>query len=348
MINKLMISGLKSIDEITINCSNLNLLLGINSTGKSTVLQSILLLAQNADELSGANGPMVSLGEYREIKNYNINKSKIEIQIEEEKEIFGVTISEDSCCNSFSSSMPKLKEKMDYVKGHVKYLSCNRIGSRDIYGKDMSSQNGVGINGEYAVDVLRKKGNRPVPMEICASLVSFTLNEQVNYWLKYIMNANVMVEDILGTDSVKAAYSLVKDKYSRPKNVGSGISFIISIIVMCLDSEKEDALLIENPEIHLHPLAQSRLCEFLYFIGNSERQLFIETHSDHIFNGIRAGIAQNTMNEEKVNINFFDMNEKNCTECHEVKFGKYGKILNPVKNLFDQFEIDLDKMLGIE
>lgn len=60
-----------------------------------------------------------------------------------------------------------------------------------------------------------------------------------------------------------------------------------------------------KPEIHLHPKAQSKLCEFLYFVSQSGRQLFIETHSDHIFNGLRVGVANGSMNQEDISVNFF-------------------------------------------
>ena len=146
---------------------------------------------------------------------------------------------------------------------------------------------------------------------------------------------------------IKASYSMVNGKFSRPYNVGSGISYLISIIVMCLSSEIDDIMVIENPEIHLHPLSQSRLCEFLYFIANANRQIIVETHSDHIFNALRVGIAQRTMEKENISINFLNLGSDNCTRNHQIEIGRYGAIENPIPNLFDQFQLDLDKMLGI-
>lgn len=73
---------------------------------------------------------------------------------------------------------------------------------------------------------------------------------------------------------------------------------------MCLGAESDSVIIIENPEIHLHPKAQSKLCEFLYFVSQSGRQLFIETHSDHIFNGLRVGVANGSMNQEDISVNF--------------------------------------------
>lgn len=140
--------------------------------------------------------------------------------------------------------------------------------------------------------------------------------------------------------------------YCRPVNVGSGISYLISIIICCLGSESDSIIIIENPEIHLHPKAQSKLCDFLYFVSKANRQLFIETHSDHIFNGLRVGVSTGEILEENITVNFFALTEKYETQCNPIRFKEYGKILGTnaemdINDLFDQFEIDLDRMLGI-
>ena len=127
---------------------------------------------------------------------------------------------------------------------------------------------------------------------------------------------------------------------------------MISILISCLGLEEGSIIIIENPEIHLHPKAQSRLCEFLYHVSKAGRQLFVESHSDHIFNGLRVGVAREEIKQEEITVNFFAMNEKYETQCNPVIFGEYGKITGTngamdIDDLFDQFEIDMDKMLGL-
>jgi len=90
----------------------------------------------------------------------------------------------------------------------------------------------------------------------------------------------------------------------------------------------------------------------LYHVSKSGRQLFVETHSDHIFNSIRVGIAQNKICQEDVKIYFFALDDNYETQCNPIIFGEYGKIIGmndsmDIHDLFDQFEIDLDKMLGL-
>lgn len=350
MISQINIKSLKSIADISLNCSKLNLFVGTNSSGKSTALQSILLISQNIERKCGLNGPLVSLGELREAKNFNVSGNTIEITLKNDSAQIVLAIfygDKETIMVNLNSNDSFFYNKLDYYQQGIHYLSCNRIGSQDTYQKNLNKVNKFGINGEYAINYLMENGTDELEESLLKNKDSFTLHHQVNTWLKYIINANIKTEDITETDVVKAKYSLIDGINLRPKNVGSGISYLISIIVMCLGSQKNDIILLENPEIHLHPLSQSRLCEFLYFIANSDRQLFIETHSDHFFNGIRAGIATGNITEEDVSVNFFHLDKNNCTVNTRIQFGRRGKILNHVDDLFDQFDIDLNKMLGL-
>lgn len=346
MINSIKINALKCINEIEINCSNFNLIVGTNSSGKSTALQAILLLAQNISEKSGLNGSLVSLGDFREVRNFNIPLSQICIEIKGVDSV-RLIIDENRTNIITDKDKEKLKYELDVKSGKIHYLSCQRIGHQDIYFKNLSNQDTIGYDGKYAMYYLMKHAKDNLEECLIKNTDQETLDYQVNYWLKYIVNATVSTEDVFGTDILKAFYTIVDGKLSRPKNVGSGIGYIVSVIVMCLSAKKGDILIIENPEIHLHPLSQSRVCEFLYFVSKSGRQLFVETHSDHIFNGIRAGIATNKINEKEISVNFFSLDKNNCTNNMKVQFGKRGKIINPGKDLFDQFDVDLNKMLGL-
>ena len=106
-------------------------------------------------------------------------------------------------------------------------------------------------------------------------------------------------------------------------------------------------IVLENPEIHLHPSAQAKLCEFLYFVSGNRRQLFIESHSDHVFNGFRAGIAAGEMKKEAINIQFISLNDEHVSQAMKVRIGRMGRVENQKKNLFDQFDLDLNKMIGL-
>lgn len=371
MINKLHVQSLKSINDITFNCSNLNVFIGTNSSGKSTALQALLLLAQNAEVKMGCNGPLISLGDFREVKSLNTESDEILIGVEDESSIYTLLIKEGSANGKekvqtswgrientptnindtipHASADPKLLRNLFQIRNkRIHYLSCQRIGVRDIYDKNILKNSKFGIHGEFSINYLLIHKREMLEKELIhpENDFDYTLFGQVNVWLKYIVNANLKVEDLLSTDFVKVSYSVYENMYVRPRNIGSGISYLISIIIAGLSSTVDDILIIENPEIHLHPQSQARVIEFLYFIAKANRQIFIETHSDHIFNGIRAGIATGDMIDDRISVHFLNLNDYNITENVQVEFGKNGRILNQQKYMFDQFDIDLNKMLG--
>lgn len=352
MIREISINRIKSIKELEMQCTNLNLLVGTNSSGKSTIIQSILLVSENLVEPCGINGRLLSLGEFEEIRCWNAKDKRLWVDIKTDNGEIEWEMYEQGD-GMYMNIRPKevapglIGKELNYKDENLAYLSCNRVGAKDVYEKNLIPESKVGINGEYALDYLRRNKDKQLNRELCKFDDSFTLGGQVNGWLDYIIGASIRTEDITGTDIMKATYRIANQKETRPKNVGSGVSYLISILVLCLSSQEGEIMLIENPEIHLHPMAQSRVCEFLYFIANHNRQLFIETHSDHLFNRIRVGAATNEMNMNKIQVNFISLDEEYCTQNTIVEFGKRGRILNPQKDLFDQFDIDLNKMLGM-
>lgn len=373
MIDKIRIVALKSIKDLTVHCSKLNLLVGTNSSGKSTFLQALLLLVQQ--EL---NGGYISLGDFREVRNYYMPNSPIRIEMVEKdtKKMAWVEFSEDkekeayNVRNYFYDVPEHEMISEQYIDpGQLMlfhagigfhYLSCHRIGVNDIYAKNMLNESDFGIDGEYALAYLLKHESDPVSDELVVKDADVTnsLLEQVNYWLNYIVGTTLYINDLKKTNYLQVKYNnnpanaSSEALYCRPVNVGSGISYLISIIISCLGAEENSIIIIENPEIHLHPKAQSKLCDFLCFVSKTGRQMFIETHSDHIFNGLRVGIATGKVLQEDVSINFFAMNEQYETQCNPIVIKEYGKIVGTnddmnINDLFDQFEIDLNKMLGI-
>ena len=133
MISNLIVKGFKSIDNINLGFKNLNLLVGVNSSGKSTIIQSLLLASQNiSNNKPNLNGNLVSMADFRELRNLNTNAKSVVINIEDNtgnyKLLFNDSESE-SINNNFS------KSNIIFDKG-LYYLSAARIGHMDTYEKN--------------------------------------------------------------------------------------------------------------------------------------------------------------------------------------------------------------------
>lgn len=355
MIKKLKIRNFKSIKNMELNCTDLNLLVGTNSSGKSSVIQGLLFIVQNLDSICGLAGELIELGSFEENKCIYAKEKTMEFSLvdDENREIrMHLYRNEEGKLrldwNGRNEDMiSELKSGLNFRNRYFQYLSCHRVGPRNVYKKNLKMEDMIGINGEYAVAYLNSHGTDALDEKLCRGQLDYTLLGQVNWWLSYIMNTEISTEEISGADLIKASYTMNDIVKVRPANIGAGVSYLISILIVCLSSPEGAVLVIENPEIHLHPLAQAKLCEFFYFIIQSGRQLFVESHSDHIFNGFRAGLATKKMEEDKISIQFLSLNEEHMTEAMKVKVGRMGRIENQRKDLFDQFDIDMNKMIGL-
>lgn len=354
LIQKLMIENLKSIKKMEMDCSQLNLLIGTNSSGKSSVLQGLLLVAQNMEEKCGLNGRLVSLGSYAESRCIYEEKKKIKISVWNEDKWVRIKFGPEKDGNlstqretGSEDAAELFLEGFRLQKRKFQYLSCHRIGPQNIYAKNMTMEDVIGTDGQYAISYLNQHHTDVIEPDFCKGNTDYTLLGQVNWWLSYIADAEISTEEISGADLIKANYRMYDAVRIRPTNIGSGISYLISVLIVCLSSPREAVIVLENPEIHLHPAAQARLCEFLYFVSQNHRQLFIESHSDHVFNGFRAGIASKEMKRDAIHIHFISLNEEHLSQTMIVKIGKMGRVENQRKDLFDQFDIDLNRMIGL-
>jgi len=350
MIDSVFIKGFKCFDEVDMELSGITLLTGVNSGGKSSFIQALLLLSQNVSyrKLSPLNGHLVSIGRFVEARNFVTNSKEfyIEITSGKNKLSYRFTGEGDDCVSEKLSCDDELVRIFDYNQRHIHYLCADRIGVKDIYNKNLDQADKYGVFGEYALDFLEKNKSIKLDERLIKDSSSLTLEAQLNYWLKYILNAEISTEDIIGTDRVKVEYSYQGLRKLRPSNIGSGISYIISALIIGLSAESGDLILLENPEIHLHPKAQAKLTEFFVCIANFGAQLIIESHSDHIYNGIRRNINKNTISPTDVAIYFFQT-KGGLSEPTRIEINKCGQVINHQEGLFDQFDNDLDELLGL-
>ena len=108
-------------------------------------------------------------------------------------------------------------------------------------------------------------------------------------------------------------------------SVGVGVSQVLPVILLCLLSEPADLLILEQPELHLHPALQKRMADFLLVFVRAGRQILVETHSDHLVNQLRYQIAVDQTDElQKLVKLVFAEQKDGITTYRESEINEYG------------------------
>ena len=254
------------------------------------------------------------------------------------------------------ASLREIRNVINLVGIH--YVSADRIGPRIYYeNKSLGHFIRVAALGENTVNVLYHKGNDHVNDTILRGYckifgedykeMSSTIEDNTNYWVdKIFQGAQVKVESIKGEDLLKLRIkSDKKGAYYKPTNVGYGFSYSLSIIVAGLIAKPGEILIVENPEAHLHPYAQSIMAKFLSLVASTGVQVFVESHSDHILNGFRIAVKNKIIDSTHLNVLYFDHRLDNFFE--KIDVDEDGGIDKWPISFFDQSVNDLNYLLGI-
>jgi len=368
MLTQIKLNNFKCFKDIELNLSHLNIFSGLNGTGKSSVIQAILLLQQSYAKgylpyKVCLNGDYTHLGTGRDILYENAEKD-----FDENNEIIKIETSSGELKQSYIIKYESDSDVLDVIqqkkinsvepfifRKEFEYLNAERASPQTIYPKSsyhVDTRHQLGINGQYAVHYLSKFQDSLIPWNSCCSNEK-NLKGAVQYWLSEISpNIRIDIQDITYTDLSKIGYyyfsNIIKSNIVRPTNNGFGISYVLPVIISLLKAEAESILIIENPEAHLHPKGQRKIGELIARCAASGVQIFIETHSDHILNGIRIAVKNNQIKSKDTSVLFF-----------QKKFNKDGiehTFLKPIiKNngkfdfwpddFFDEWDKALDQII---
>lgn len=371
MITKINIENFKSIKSLTLAPTSLNLFMGLNAMGKSTVIQSLLLLRQSIKsdlkQLS-LNGNLVEIGRGKDALYNFAETEKIHfnlkfIQDDKEKES-SLNVSYEY---SASSDVLKLNQVDSIVNSEVfsqplfttdfVFLNAERMSPSTAYEMsydEVTNNHTIGIHGELAAHFLSMYGDTiTVPKSMCLETASSDkLLDQVQEWMNLISpGIHITTEELPQIDKVVVSYGFQTDTIStnrfRPTNVGFGISYILPVIIACL-SGIHKLIIIENPEAHLHPKGQAKMGELIARCATSGVQLFVETHSDHIVNGLRVAVKEKIIHSKQVCINYFTKKvekDQSYTVNNVIKIGNNGELSDYPQDFIDEWENQLIKLI---
>jgi predicted ATPase len=223
---------------------------------------------------------------------------------------------------------------------------------------DDSSGNEVGRRGEFAPLLYGRTrtqqiANEKILLENSDKKRFTDLESQFGLWMcRLFPGFQARTENLDQLDSVILGLNLQRQigeaEYFRPGNVGFGVSFALPVILAGLLSDRETTLIVENPEAHLHPSAQSLMGEFLTRTAAGGAQVFVETHSDHVVNGMRIALKNDVIMQPEIRFFAFSKTEEyGSHRIIPVALNESGDFALRPDSFFDQTDKDLKLIYGI-
>ncbi len=376
MISHIHIHNFKAHANTDLDIAPLTIMTGINGMGKSSVTQALLLLRDSATDSSypgrlslksravnigGQSGPLV---------NWFVGN-------DDNPDMMHIIIDSDGNCGSldfrfqytldnatslkaypgFSNPDKELLAPHPLFNDRFQYLSAFRIGPQASYGTDTDALEHRQVSadmgdGAYAVAVLERYGSDPtaIPEAILPDPASGktdnSLKAQTALWLDRI-SPRIQVTVNSDGDRHTLGYTYPRTKGLRGSvtalNTGFGVSYVLPIIVGLLSTVPGGLVIIENPEAHIHPAAQSALMELISRVVKGGAQVILETHSDHIIFGALVNMKRSTLKKTDVSILHFDSpSYDGILSVTPVSIGPDCRIKNAPPHFVEQMNLDLD------
>ena len=364
MIAEIRLENFKRFRDVTLKTANLTVLTGGNGAGKTSVLHSLLLARQMAMrpgvghvELSGVD--TLELGGPDDVIHREASDDLAAVEVLDTNgrrrrwSFRAMSTADTRTLNATVVDRPD--DNPGALAGpapQFSYLCAERLGPRDVLGASAAdvAELDVGSRGEFVAQVLASFGRWQVRIgrveSPTAEIPITSLLHQTESWMgKIVRPIQIDAEWFPNTAVTRLRFKNpgIRTEWTRAPNAGFGISYALPIVVAALRAEVGGLLLVENPEAHLHPAGQSRIGGFLARVAADGVQIFLETHSDHVLNGIRVAVADNSaaLSPEQAVIHFFGVEDDGGAALQSMELQQTGQLTAWPAGFFDQAQVDL-------
>jgi predicted ATPase len=377
MLTRLDLEHFKCFEILRLPLSQLTLLSGANATGKSSVMQALVLMHQTIREHEWSsklmlNGDEISLGTVTDVIDKITGRHSFSFGLVDDDsfvrwEFEGGDRRDMSAVVSRVRFMgadynPPLQLRHLFpVLGQnsspelamrllrLSYLTAERIGPRDVYPlEDPASIQVVGPRGEKAASLLHCGREETVLTELVLPDAPPTRLRQVEARMQqFFPTCSIEVQQVPQANAVTLGIrTSAATDYHRPVHVGFGLTQALPIFVAALSATHGDLLLVENPEVHLHPAGQVKMGMFLAMVASAGVQVILETHSDHILNGVRRAVKTGIISHQAVICHYFKDRDEVVDQVISPLIDSNGNLDSWPKGFFDQFDRDASFFAG--
>ena len=233
--------------------------------------------------------------------------------------------------------LANLEFELEQCLEEMFYLGPLRVPPERSYAWSDAEPIDVGREGEYTVEAILAAPDQVQPI----GHGSLSLEEYIALCLKEMG----LVHDFR-VERVSEGSRLFEVKVRKSPNssevlltdVGFGVSQVLPALVLCTTAPKGSTVILEQPEIHLHPSAQAALADvFVDAWRRRKVQVIVESHSEHLLRRLQRRIAEEEIPQEDVGL-FFCSPGDEASKLEELQIDQFGNIANWPKDFFgDQF-----------
>lgn len=381
MLERIALRHFKCFEDLILPLAPLTLLSGPNASGKSTVIQALALLHQTMHEHEWStrlilNGRSLHAGTVTDVVDKVHGRRGFDLVLVDggsryewvfvgdrddlSLEVAKVVVPGPPDALNRVYERPKALQHLFPFTGEgthpaiadrlrrLTYLTAERVGPREYYSlEDGNVGQVVGRSGEYAASVLHcGRGKAVLPSLVIEASTNTRLHQVEARMRRFFPGCSFIIEPVARQNAVTLAIRTSDETdYHRPVHVGFGLTQVFPIVVAALSAEPGDILMIENPEVHLHPAGQALMGAFLAEVADAGVQVIIETHSDHVLNGIRRAVKSG-MSPDRVALHFFRPRGDDGEQVTSPQMDASGNIDVWPDGFFDQFDKDMNHFAG--
>lgn len=385
MIESIELKNFKSIKKKYFPLRKLNLLLGLNGMGKSSFIQSLLLLKQSNIFDSkyldlNRKDSYVKIGTTKDARYQYSKKDEdvsIALQFKGDEAIdmkFGYEIESDvmPIKNITFDLLYDLHQKyksQSLFSNNFQYLNANRIPPTSNHPKSYTNvvrNRNIGNYGEFTVHFIETYYNDEVEFTnllhkdsktkdelLNTQITNKTLINQINLWMGEISPGINIKTTSISSEEVLLEYTFKQRNFGntskfKPENVGFGVSYSLHVVTALLAAKPGELIIIENPESHVHPKGQAEIGKLIALTAMNDVQIIVETHSDHVINGIRVAIKDNPTLKDETILFYFDKKfteSEQYSQITDIKMDKNGTLSEEPHGLLDEWGNQLLKLL---
>ena len=378
MLTRLDLRFFKCFERLRLPLAPLTLLTGLNASGKSSVLQALVLLHQTMRDREwttrlALNGAGVRLGAMPDVVDEVFGRSSFEIELVDDEETCGWTFEGDRRDMSMAvqsvsvnGQTTEAPQSLHYLlppdlqpeapalslAGRLRgltYVTAERVGPQEAYAlEDPHDVNVVGPRGEHAVSVLYWGRDEPVLDQLALPGAPASRLRQVEQRMRTLFpGCTLELQQAPRANAVTLGLRTSDDTgFHVPAHTGFGLTQCLPIVIAALSASEGDILLVENPESHLHPAGQAVMGQFLADVARARMQVLVETHSDHVLNGVRRAVKMGRLVADRVAIHYFRHRSEAQPQVVSPAMDDSGNIDAWPDGFFDQFDKDANYFAG--